>query len=145
MSKVLRNVKLTLRKTLATTLIGLIAYAVATLYNRDFEMIGWALLTVFLVFIMYAGLHLRDFIEKMKDLWSEMQIGKAMAPSKDMIQYALDKDLKRDAPHKSESKVISAMDKDLKIEQLEQQLESAKSVIETQNALIQEYESIGST
>lgn len=138
MSKALRSIKLTLRKTLATTLIGLIAYTVATLYNRDFDMIGWSLATVFLVFIMYVSLHLTDFITRIKDLYEELQVGKSMRPTKDMFEYAIKKDLRRDAPHKTEEKLMTDLEKDIEIEKLQSQLDKAKEVIETQNKLLQE-------
>lgn len=117
MSKV-PKIRLTLKKTLATTLIPLIGWTVATLYNRDHGMIGWAILVNIMVFAMYAALHLRDFatfvfqsiediksgkverVEKQKtfemEREEERKTLKAMRPSNAVLSKAIAEDLMRE-------------------------------------------------
>lgn len=172
MSKRLPSIKLTLKKTLAALLVPLIGWTVATLYNRDTEMIGWSILIFFLVFMMYVGLHSKDWIKEVLELIKDFQTGKAkrmdelegdremrkeeletikaMRPSNAALSKAIAEDLLREnidggSPTNTAIVVDSIQEREDKISKLEQQLVSAKSVIDTQNELIKELEMNGIT
>lgn len=152
------KIKLKLQKSLMATLTGLVSMLFGFILTDNPTMVFWIFWSVLLISSMLGLTKTSEFVASLLEAWLNYQTGKskieednrlreeeretirALRPTNDNLVTALKKDMERSS---SNTPTFEDLDK-AKNDQtgevfvLKQQLDQAKTVIETQNKIIEE-------